>query len=248
MLDAIVALILISGLANAARVRYLKRRRAPAARSATSPSVDLMECPHGMPGGLTRRLCAECIVAIDHLQRDRERMRDAPCKHGVPGGLMRARCAICKSELAHQSGPVSRTATQRSPGQRSPRRAARRTINLYGLSPREFETFVCSLYRRMGFDVQQTPFVNDFGRDAVASKDGKTYLIECKRYRPTRSVGRRDLQIFHSAIVDAGAERGFFVTTGKFKKTAREFVRMKDIDLIDGPALIALLRQFPIQL
>jgi len=213
-----------------------------------SPDIDRAECPHGMPGGRTRGLCAECRVEREQVIREEQRLRDTPCRHGVAGGLMRAQCAECKREqtLPNPEVLVSSGAIrhQSTPRNKSSRPRASNKINLYRMSPRDFESLVCELYREMGYEVFQTPYVNDFGRDAVAKKDGKVYLIECKRYNPNRGVGRREIQVFHSAILDAGATRGFLVTTGRFKKTTAEFVKNKSIDLITGSMLLELLREY----
>lgn len=82
------------------------------------------------------------------------------------------------------------------------------------MSPRQFEDAIAELFKRLGYKVRQTPYSSDGGKDAVAWKDNKKVLIECKRFAINRSVGRRDIQILHSAIVDAKAEEGFYVTTG----------------------------------
>ena len=112
------------------------------------------------------------------------------------------------------------------------------------LSPHAFEDLVSELFRKMGYTVKQTPYTNDRGRDAIARKGGKTYLVECKRYARDKNIGRRDLQIFHSAMTDESAAGGFFVTTGKFGKTAEEFVRNKKIKLIDEKRLIERMRRY----
>lgn len=117
----------------------------------------------------------------------------------------------------------------------------RRLDYLLALSPPAFEDAIADLYRKLGYVVEQTPYSNDRGRDALAQKDGKLYLIECKRYDKSRSVGRRDLQVFYAAIVEDAAAGGFFVTTGQFTKTVDEFVQGKSIELIDGQSLVQMM-------
>ena len=115
---------------------------------------------------------------------------------------------------------------------------------LLELSPHNFENLVSELFRKMGYTVKQTPYTNDRGRDAIARKGGKTYLVECKRYARDRKIGRRDLQIFHSAMTEEAAAGGFLVTTGKFGRTTKEFVRDKKIELIDEKRLIEMMRRY----
>jgi hypothetical protein len=117
---------------------------------------------------------------------------------------------------------------------------------LLRLSPYQFEDRIAELYRALGYHVDQTPYSNDRGRDAIMSKDGRTYLLECKQYDPARVIGRRDLQVFYAAIIEANAECGFFVTTGRTAKTALEFVEGKPIELVDRLKLTELLnRAYP---
>lgn len=61
---------------------------------------------------------------------------------------------------------------------------------LRSMSPQEFEDIVAELFRSLGYDVKQTPYTNDQGKDAIIFKDGKKSLIECKRYSPENKVGR----------------------------------------------------------
>src|SRR5690606_27830884 len=47
------------------------------------------------------------------------------------------------------------------------------------LSPNGFEDAIAELFRALGYKVQQTPYVNDGGKEAIAFKNGKKYAIEC---------------------------------------------------------------------
>ena len=121
-------------------------------------------------------------------------------------------------------------------------RRAQKLEDLYSLSPREFEDFTAEAYRRIGYSVVQTPYSNDGGKDAIAEKDGKRYLIECKRYGVDRAVGRPEVQKFSAAVVEERASKGIFVTTGRFTETAVASAKKHAIELIDGPALVNLVR------
>lgn len=88
------------------------------------------------------------------------------------------------------------------------------------MTPQRFEASVAVLFRQLGYEVTQTPYSNDRGKDAIAWKDGKKYLIECKHYEAANVIGRRDLQIFVAAMKEENAEAGFYINTGRFAKTA----------------------------
>lgn len=179
-------------------------------------------CPHGMPGGETRDLCAECQVERAVKLREGERTR-----------------AIAEQRAQHKA--AARDLEMREIA----RLRAERAKTLQGvlsLSSQAFEDSVADIYRRLGYAVEQTPYSNDRGRDAIATKNGQTYLIECKRYDPNRGIGRRDLQILYAAMTEARATGGFLVTTAKAKKTAAEFIRGKGIELVDASRLVELAR------
>jgi restriction system protein len=93
------------------------------------------------------------------------------------------------------------------------------------------------MFERLGYKVKQTPYTNDLGRDAILEKDGKTFLLECKRYGETNTTGRPDLQKFHSAIISDKAVGGFFVTTGTFTAAAKEHATKIGITLVEGAEL-----------
>ena len=93
------------------------------------------------------------------------------------------------------------------------------------------------MFRRLGYEVQQTPYANDFGRDAIMIKYGKKYLVECKCYAKGGLSGRPALQKLHSAMVTDNATSGFFVTTSGFSDRAIKFGKQNKIELIDAGAL-----------
>ena len=67
------------------------------------------------------------------------------------------------------------------------------------MGSKEFEDSIAKVFRKLGYRVTQTPYSRDGGKDAIAWKDNKKYVIECKRYGTGSSVGRRDLQILLAA-------------------------------------------------
>jgi hypothetical protein len=105
------------------------------------------------------------------------------------------------------------------------------------LSPNEFEDTIAAMFERLGFEVEQTPYVSDHGRDAIMYHDGNKILLECKRYGEETTSDRPQLQIFHSAIVSDRAAAGFFVTTGRVTSGAIEFAKNSSITIISGNSL-----------
>ena len=185
-----------------------------------------------------------------------------PCLHGVPGGETRDRCATC---LKNREEENKRREIERQERQRIGRmkeaanslrheemkrlaiaRLSKRDFLLSG-TPREFEDTVAAMFENLGYSVKQTPYSSDGGKDAIAMKDGKKVLIECKRYEKDL-IGRPALQKFYAAIMEEKADKGIFVTTSGFARTALEYqyVRSNLIELVDGTNLAdMMIRAFP---
>ncbi|WP_147809167.1 restriction endonuclease [Bacillus sp. SH7-1] len=113
--------------------------------------------------------------------------------------------------------------------------------NLEVMDPREFEYFVADVFRSLGYKVQVTSGSNDGGKDIILYKDNEMKFVEVKRYTKS-SIGRPFIQKLHSAIVDADAVGGYFVTLSHFNKNARIYAANKNIELIDGDSLINMMK------
>lgn len=112
--------------------------------------------------------------------------------------------------------------------------------NLEIMDPREFEYFVADFFRSLGYKVQVTSGSNDGGKDIILYKGNEMKFVEVKRYTKS-SIGRPFIQKLHSAIVDADAVGGYFVTLSNFNKNARQYAANKNIELIDGDSLINMM-------
>jgi hypothetical protein len=118
----------------------------------------------------------------------------------------------------------------------------------FEMSPQQFENAIAEVFRQLGYEVKQTPYSNDRGRDAIAWKDGQKFLIECKRYGKDKAIGRRELQIFFAAMKEEAVEAGFYVNTGRFARTAYEYAALNHIELIDREKFSTLINTaFPIK-
>ncbi|MGM7428589.1 restriction endonuclease [Bacillus pacificus] len=113
--------------------------------------------------------------------------------------------------------------------------------NLEIMDPREFEYFVADFFRSLGYKVQVTSGSNDGGKDIILYKGNEMKFVEVKRYTKN-SIGRPFIQKLHSAIVDADAVGGYFVTLSNFNKNARIYAANKNIELIDGDSLISMMK------
>ncbi|MGG1745426.1 restriction endonuclease, partial [Bacillus paranthracis] len=74
----------------------------------------------------------------------------------------------------------------------------------------------------------------------ILYKRNEMKFVEVKRYTKN-SIGRPFIQKLHSAIVDADAVGGYFVTLSNFNKNARQYAANKNIELIDGDKLLHMM-------
>jgi HJR/Mrr/RecB family endonuclease len=196
-------------------------------------------CPHGLLAGKYKDRCEKCVQDREELEREQERQREK--------WLQERKELEKEKERQEQALECQR---QIDSAANSLRDSERLRLNkslvpsideLRALTPQRFEDEIAGMFERLGYDVRQTPYSNDGGRDAILTKDGQTYLVECKRYADGALSGRPDLQKFHSAIVTDGATSGFFVTAGRFTLEAIKFASMVPIKLIDRDALVRLM-------
>ncbi|MEU3788640.1 restriction endonuclease [Streptomyces fructofermentans] len=108
------------------------------------------------------------------------------------------------------------------------------------LDPDEFEQAVAELCRRDGcLDVDVVGGAGDLGADVVArTPDGRTVVIQCKRYCDGNRVGSQDLQRFGGTCFTVhGADVAAVVTTSNFTAPALEYAEQCGIVCVDGRQL-----------
>lgn len=114
--------------------------------------------------------------------------------------------------------------------------------SIRAMSWQDFERLCGEAYRRRGFSVEESGLGGaDGGVDLVLRKGGETWLVQCKRWRNAK-VGVREIRELYGIVAAEGADRGVFVTCGEYTPDARAFADGKPLDLVDGPALLGLVR------
>ena len=117
--------------------------------------------------------------------------------------------------------------------------------------PAFFERLVVRLLLKMGYsrtnEGRVTALSGDGGIDGVISEDrlglSRLYL-QAKRWDPSQSVGRPEIQKFSGALRDVGGTKGLFITTARFTKEAQESARRQNIVLVDGSQLTRLMIEY----
>ena len=201
----------------------------------------------------------ESIASSVHKWRERIK----PCPHGVSAGEAGAcrECQLAKErkELEYKAylaekqrkAEIQRHAevlrTQEI--QRLSHAWLSKSESYYSMTSQQFEDAIAQLFRTLKYEVKQTPYSNDGGKDAILFKDGKKYLVECKRYNKNKSIiGRPEIQKFVAAMHDEEAVGGFYVNTGNFTLGAKKYAEDHDIHWYDAftfPELVLQAYQIP---
>ena len=113
---------------------------------------------------------------------------------------------------------------------------------LNDMSWQQFEALVGEAFRRKGYAVNEMGGGGaDGGIDLALKKEGETFLVQCKQWKATK-VGVTTVRELYGVMAAEGAIGGFVVTSGVFTDEARAFVVGRNIELMDGQALHALIR------
>ena len=117
--------------------------------------------------------------------------------------------------------------------------------------PAFLEQLVLRLLTAMGYGgragaAEHLGRAGDQGLDGVIRQDAlglDRVYVQAKRYGADQSVGRPDIQAFVGALHGAQADRGIFITTGRFTSEARDYAQRVParLVLIDGAQLTELM-------
>ncbi len=113
---------------------------------------------------------------------------------------------------------------------------------LDGMSWREFEVLVGEAYRLQGYCVTETGGGGaDGGIDLVLTKGSEKFLVQCKQWKAYK-VGVDVVRELYGVMAAKGATGGFVVTSGRFTGDAKEFAEGRNMQLVDGPKLFAMIK------
>lgn len=110
------------------------------------------------------------------------------------------------------------------------------------LSWSSFELLVGEAYRQQGYEVEEVGGGGaDGGIDLKLRWAGGTTIVQCKQWKVWK-VGVKPIREFYGVLMSERAAQGIFVTSGVFTGEARAFAAGKPLELIDGEALVQLVR------
>lgn len=115
--------------------------------------------------------------------------------------------------------------------------------SIAALGWRDFERLVGEAYRRQGYSVEETGLGGaDGGIDLILTRDGQRTLVQCKRWRRDK-VTVNVVREMYGLLAHHGAHQVRIATVGGFTRDAAYFAAGKPIELIDGQALLAMVRE-----
>ena len=104
---------------------------------------------------------------------------------------------------------------------------------------REFEQYLQILFRKLGYQVQLTRYVGDYGADLIVCKDGVKIAVQAKRWRAR--VGIKAVQEAVAAKGMYGCAEAMVVTNSTYTKAAWELARANRVMLWDRGQLVSAL-------
>ena len=109
------------------------------------------------------------------------------------------------------------------------------------MSWQEVEELVGEYFRRREFSVTESRRAGpEGGIDLELTKRGEYYLVQCKHWRAP-SVDIATVREFHRVMAARHAVGGFVVTSGSYTTEAGKFAEGRELELINGQQLEAVM-------
>lgn len=120
------------------------------------------------------------------------------------------------------------------------RRLARSGIReIDRMDGKTFEHYLEVLFTRLGFRVERTRYVGDYGADLVVSRDRVKTAVQAKRFR--RKVGVAAVQQAVAAKAQYGCDKAMVVTNAFYTAQAVRLARANKVELWDRNHLVSAL-------
>jgi restriction system protein len=120
--------------------------------------------------------------------------------------------------------------------------AADDLLAISGLAQTEVERVVTDAYRRRGYQVVALAASGaEPAAGLLLTKAMQRLLLQCK-YWNSRKIAEMPVRELYGMMAAHNANAGMLITSGNFTLEASRFAGYGSIQLIDGPRLLALLR------
>ncbi len=102
------------------------------------------------------------------------------------------------------------------------------------MTPREFEQAVAKRLESDGYQTELGSYVNDYGVDVIAVRDGTRYAVQAKMYGGTsRPVNRQMIMELHGAAAYLDCAGAIIATDGRILADAAEVAQKLGIRILD---------------
>jgi restriction system protein len=102
-----------------------------------------------------------------------------------------------------------------------------------------FEKYLEALFEKLGYRVERTQYVGDYGADLVTSKDGIKTVIQAKRYK--KKVDIKAVQEAVAAKGKYGCSEAMVITNSFYSKAAIELAKANRVELWNRNHLVKAL-------
>jgi restriction endonuclease Mrr len=159
---------------------------------------------------------------------------------------IRRRIAMVQKTLEEEVSPAGRSAFIETANRVIPSTGRRSSLSLgemLEMNPTEFEEFTGRALESLGFtNVTRVGGSGDLAADLTATDpQGRSAIVQCKRYTPGSKVGSPALQAFIGMkSVHHKVDRGIFVTTADYSQQSIDLAKEHGIVLIDGDDLVKI--------
>jgi len=220
-----------------------------ARRKKTSPLEDMMDLVALLPWWAGVGLAVVFYLVLSPLAASFS--QPAPVKPGQIGAMVQGALLGGLAMVGQYVAPMVCLAGAALSGwRRRQRRAlvdevaqAPAASTIDGMSWAEFEMLVGEAYRLQGFQVTETGGGGpDGGVDLVLTRGGEKFFVQCKQWKAFK-VGVETVRELYCVMAARGATGGFVVTSGRFTNDAKLFTQGRNLQLVDGPRLLAMLQQ-----
>jgi HJR/Mrr/RecB family endonuclease len=116
--------------------------------------------------------------------------------------------------------------------------------NFADFTPSEFEEFIASLFRKMGYETELTSGGGDYGLDVIAKDKDDVIGIQCKLFMVGNNVGAREVQMALGAMWHFKANKAIIVTTSDFTTQAKIQAKESPVELWNKKVLHQMIRKY----
>jgi hypothetical protein len=105
----------------------------------------------------------------------------------------------------------------------------------------QFEKLLGHIYQKQGYSVTRRGGANpDGGIDLIIQKDGQCAAVQCKQWK-TWNVGIKTVREFLGALMDAGIQKGKFITLRGYTGEAKQLAEKYDIEIVNEVGLAQMI-------